>query len=198
MAENKWLVQLRKPFAFEDKEYTEIDLSGMERLKIDDAIDAQRQLLVEQEEASMVLCETTTAFARIIAAKASDLPIELFKLLPRGASRQVTETVQDYMNTENKVHDHVMELEKPFKYDNKTYKDFDVSGVGDLNSMDESDAENRLARSGFLTVQTQFNILYACVLAAKATGLPEELFRSLPMNETAKLKNAVNDPAFFE
>ena len=45
------------------KEFTEIDLGGLDKLTIRDAIDAQRDLFGQQEVASSLLCETTTAFA---------------------------------------------------------------------------------------------------------------------------------------
>ena len=57
------------------KEYEEIDLSGLEKLTIRDAIDTQLELF-GVEVAASVLCETTTAFARTMAAKATGLPIE--------------------------------------------------------------------------------------------------------------------------
>ena len=78
------VVKLTKPYVFEGKEYEEIDLSGLEKLTIRDAIDTQLELF-GVEVAASVLCETTTAFARTMAAKATGLPIEFFKLMPRGA-----------------------------------------------------------------------------------------------------------------
>ena len=56
----------------------EIDLAGLDKLTVQDAINAQRQLFNEREPAAMLLCETTTAFVRILAAKATGLPIEFF------------------------------------------------------------------------------------------------------------------------
>lgn len=79
------VVKLTKPYVFEGKEYEEIDLSGLEKLTIRDAIDTQLELF-GVEVAASVLCETTTAFARTMAAKATGLPIEFFKLMPRGIS----------------------------------------------------------------------------------------------------------------
>lgn len=65
-------VKLEKPYVFENTEYQEIDLTGLEKLTIQDAIDAQRQLFGEQEVAAAVLCETTTAFARTHGHKATE------------------------------------------------------------------------------------------------------------------------------
>ena len=68
----------------------------------------------------------------------------------------------------------------------------------DASPRNESEAENRLARAGFMVTGTSFNYLFACILASMATGLPEEFFTGLPLREVLKLKNAVNDSGFFE
>lgn len=70
------IVELARPYGFEGKEYGEIDLTGLEKLTVQDAIDVQRQLFGEGEAAASVLCETTTAFARAMAVKATGMPIE--------------------------------------------------------------------------------------------------------------------------
>lgn len=170
------VIDLGKPYKFEGTEYTSIDLSGLDKLTVKDAIDAQRQLFNEREVAAAMLCETTTAFARAIAAKAAELPIEFFKLMPRGASRKVTGVVRNYMNVEAATENHVMQLEEPYHFKGQTYTEVDLNGIADLNSMNESEAENRLARAGFMVTETSFNYLFACILASMATGLPEEFF----------------------
>lgn len=192
ITQNERVIDLGKPYKFEGTEYASIDLSGLDKLTVKDAIDAQRQLFNEREVAAAMLCETTTAFARAIAAKAAELPIEFFKLMPRGASRKVAGVVRNYMNVEAATENHVMQLEEPYHFKGQTYTEVD------LNSMNESEAENRLARAGFMVTETSFNYLFACILASMATGLPEEFFTGLPLREVLKLKNAVNDSGFFE
>lgn len=196
--EERRVVDLGKPYKFENTEYTEIDLSGLDKLTVKDAINIQRQLFNEQEVAAAMLTETTTAFARAVAAKATELPIELFKLMPRGASRRVAGNVREYMNIPTNTENHVMQLAKPYHFKGKTYTEVDLNGIANLTSMNESEAENRLARAGFVVTETSFNYLFACILASMATGLPEEFFTGLPLYETLKLKNAVNDSGFFE
>lgn len=195
--ERENVVKLAKPYVFEGKEYPEIDLSGLDKLTIKDAIDAQRQLFGEQEVAAAVLCETTTAFARTIAVKATELPIEFFKLMPRGISRRVAAAVRGYLNVDSTTENHVIHLVKPCHYKGKQYQEIDLNGIADLNSLNESEAENRLAREGFVVTENATNYLYACVIASMATGIPEEFFTGLPLYELLKLKNAVNDPDFF-
>lgn len=194
----KIVVVFGKPYVFEEKEYPEIDLTDLDKLTVQDAIDTQRQLFGEQEVAASVLCETTTAFARSIAAKASGQPIEFFKLLPRGAMKRIVVAVRNYLNADGETMNHVMPLEQTYHYKGKEYKDIDLNGVADLNSLHESEAENRLARAGFVVTENSTNYLYACVIASMATGLPEEFFTGLPLCEVIKLKNSVNDAGFFE
>lgn len=193
--ENQYLLKLNRLYVFEGKEYAEIDLAGLDKLTVQDAINAQRQLFNEREPAAMLLCETTTAFVRILAAKATGLPIEFFKLAPRGVSRRIYGMVMGYMNVDSNTENHIMRLEKPYYFEGKQYTEIDLNGVADLN---ESAAENRLTRAGFMVTDTSYNYLYACILAGMATGLPEEFFTGLPLYEVLKIKNAVNDAGFFE
>lgn len=196
--EEKIIVKLDRPYVFEETEYQEIDLTGLRRLTIQDAIDAQRQLFGEQEVAAAVLCETTTAFARTMATKATGLPVEFFKLMPRGVMKRVSAAVRRFLNVDGKTEHHVMQLEKPQDYKGKVYQEIDLNGIADLNSLNESEAENRMAREGFVVTENGTNYLYACVIASMATGIPEDFFTGLPMCELLKLKNAVNDADFFE
>lgn len=195
--EEKIVVKLERPYVFEETEYQEIDLTGLRRLTIQDAIDAQRQLFGEQEVAAAVLCETTTAFARTMATKATGLPVEFFKLMPRGMMKRVSAAVRGFLNVDGKTEHHVMQLEKPQDYKGKVYQEIDLNGIADLNSLNESEAENRMAREGFVVTENSTNYLYACVIASMATGIPEDFFTGLPMCELLKLKNAVNDGDFF-
>lgn len=195
--EEKIIVKLERPYVFEETEYQEIDLTGLRRLTIQDAIDAQRQLFGEQEVAAAVLCETTTAFARTMATKATGLPVEFFKLMPRGVMKRVSAAVRGFLNVDGKTEHHVMQLEKPQDYKGKVYQEIDLNGIADLNSLNESEAENRMAREGFVVTENSTNYLYACVIASMATGIPEDFFTGLPMCELLKLKNAVNDADFF-
>lgn len=191
-------VTLSKPYTFEGKEYMVIELNGLHELTIKDAIDAQKQAISEKELAAAVLCETSTAFARVIATKATGLPTEFFKLMPRGVFKKVAAAVRGYLNVDGETENHVMRLAVPHRYKGKTYQEIDLSGLADLTTMDESEAENRLTRAGFVVTETSGNYLYACVEASMATGIEEEFFTSLPLYELLKLKNAVNDEDFFE
>lgn len=192
------VVKFNRPYIFEGKEYAEVDLSGLEGLTVKDAIDIQRQLFNQQEVAASLLTETTTAFARALAVKGTGRPVEFFQQMPRGASKLVCRAVREYMNVENATENHVMRLERPYLFDGREYREIDLNGIADLSSMHDSAAENRMAREGFMVTETSFNYLYACVIASMAAKLPEDFFTGLPLYETVKLKNAVNDAGFFE
>ena len=196
--ENEDMITLSKPYRFEGMDYTEIDLSGIRKLTIKDAIDAQKQVFRDKEVAAAALSETSTAFARYIAAKATGKPIEFFKLAPRRLSRRVVQTVQSVMNMSTDTEEHIMQFEKPYLFEGKEYTEIDLSGVDDITSMNESEAENRLVRAGITITDTSTLYLYSCIIASMATGLPEEFFTGLPFEEVIKLRVQVNDSAFFE
>ena len=91
---NPKLIELARPYKFDDKEYTEIDLSGLDDLTIKDAVLIIKKLYNEGEMAVMITPETATAYTDALAAAATKLPIEFFQLLPIGASKKVRQTVQ--------------------------------------------------------------------------------------------------------
>jgi hypothetical protein len=194
----KNVITFNKPYKFEGTEYTEIDLSGLDKLTIKDAIDIQKQLTTKREVAATVLTETSTAFARMVIAKATGYPIEFFEVMPRSLSKQVQQAVMMYLNVDTQTENHVMTFDKPYSFERKSYKDIDLSKIGDLTSLNESEAENRMAREGIISPDNTANYFYSCILASMATGQPEEFFTGLPFKEILKLKLAVNDPSFFE
>ena len=199
-------VKFEKPYKFEGKEYTEIDLSGIEKMTVSDLIDIQKELM--SEAASSFVMETTASFAQVMATKASGKPVELFKLMPRGKIKQVQTAILKYLNADQKKEDiekHLLKFEKPYTYNGdgkadikgQTFEAVDLSGVGELNAMSESAAENRLTGAGFPAVNTERNYLYAAIIASMGTGYPVDFFTGLPVRVAAKLRNAV-DADFFE
>ena len=195
-----FIVKFKKPYIWEGKEYTELDLSGLEKLKVQDAIEIQSELFDEQETASALLSETTTSFARKLACRATGIPIEFFKLMPISASRQITAKVQEHLGSSGKeeVKGGIYKLQNSYLYKDMKYDSIDISGLSELNSMNLSAAENRIAAEGFLITATQFNYLFAIVMLSQATGLDEEFFKGLPVSELLNLKNVANNSDFFE
>lgn len=78
--ENPNLVKFSKPYHFEGKTYTEIDLSGAERLSAQDMVEAEKFLV--QSGIVSPLPEMTMEYICFIANRITDQPLEFFKGLP--------------------------------------------------------------------------------------------------------------------
>ena len=131
--------------------------------------------------------------------------------MPRKTMEQVQEAIlralagsQPREQAEAQIKAHVVKFDQPYIYDGKkadikgqTFESVDLSGVGDLCTMHEITAENRMAAEGFSPLNKDRNYLHAVIVASQATGLPEDFFTGLPVCEAAKLRNTV-DSGFFE
>lgn len=82
-----YTVKFEKPYKFEGEECDSLDLSGMEKMTVQDLIDIQKN--IGNELAAMSVMEMTTAFAQEMAVKATGKPVEFFKLMPRGKIKKV-------------------------------------------------------------------------------------------------------------
>lgn len=139
---NPKLIELARPYKFDDKEYTEIDLSGLDDLTIKDAVLIIKKLYNEGEMAVMITPETATAYTDALAAAATKLPIEFFQLLPIGASKKVRQTVQASLRSaaaeedgDEDEHSHIMKFGKPYTYKGEKYTEVDLSGVANLTGI---------------------------------------------------------------
>lgn len=186
-----------------DEEYSEINLSGLDKLTIEDAVLTVKKLTGDGELAAMVMPETSTAYTDELAAKATDLPIEFFKLLPIGASKKVRQMVQGAITVpaqkdESDTRPHILHLHKPYLYKGETHTEVDLSGVGSLTGMNIRQAENRMEEEDIRAIERTSNYYYCCLMASMATGKDVKFFLGLPLCEAMPLKNAVNDKDFFE
>ena len=188
-------IKLKKPYTFEDKVYTEIDMSGAEKLTVQDAIDAQKA--TAGETAALVLPMTSMAFNLQLAAQATKLPIEFFKLLPMRAAQDVKLAMQTCLNGEKQNKGLLMELDKPFNYNGKKYKEVEFTGADTITGVDMTMAENEVAATGTVVTTPGNNFLYCCLMAARASGLDKEFFTKLPICETMKIHTMVNSESFF-
>lgn len=75
------VVVFKKPYTFEGKEYTQINLSGMEDMDAKDFIAVNKQF-ARANEGTSVMPEFSPEFALMFAARATKLPIEFFYGLP--------------------------------------------------------------------------------------------------------------------
>lgn len=80
------VVKFVKPYKFEGKEYTEVDLSGLDNIKASDMIEAEK--MYGRSGGFSFIPEMSMEYALIIATKASNQPIEFFQgLQPKNAMR---------------------------------------------------------------------------------------------------------------
>lgn len=204
------IVKFDKPYKFEGEEYDSLDLSGMEKMTVQDLIDVQKN--IGNEMVAMSVMEMSTAFAQEMAVKATGKPVEFFKLMPRSKIKKVQAAIIKSMDNSEKADEikkqlesHALKFAAPYTYEGsekaelkgQTFDGVDLSGVGELNTMSESTAENRMVAGGFALVNTHRNYLYCCIIASMGTGYPVDFFAGLPLNEAVKLRDAVNAD-FFE
>ena len=78
--EKDLVVKFGKPFVFENKTYTEVNLSGLEDLNGEDLCRADRAVRAQGNAASMT--EMTPDIACFLGSVAAHLPVEFFKALP--------------------------------------------------------------------------------------------------------------------
>jgi len=88
-------IVFQKPFKFEEKEYTEVDLSGLENLTTRDLVDTEKMYASYGQNNSPVK-EMSVGYACIIASKATNLPIEFFEYLPANEGIQVKNEVVSF------------------------------------------------------------------------------------------------------
>lgn len=198
------IIELARPYKFDDKEYTEIDLSGLDGLTIKDAVLIIKKLYNEGELAAMITPETATAYTDALAAAATKLPIEFFQLLPIGASKKVRQTVQASLRSataedgdDKHDHSHVMKFGKPYTYKGETYTSVDLSGVANMTGMNVRKAENHMEEEDIRAAEKTLNYYYCCLIASMATGKDVAFFLGLPLSEAVQLRAGVNHKDFF-
>jgi len=92
--QSAFIIKFAKPYTFESKSYTEIDLSGMENLAATDLFTASKIFATEGYISSKP--ETDPKFCCMIATLATGLPKEFFNRLPIKEANKVKEMVFDF------------------------------------------------------------------------------------------------------
>ena len=193
------VIELKKPYIFEDEEYTSIDLSGLDSLTMQDAIDAQKEVIGTGDDKIILYApEASQAFIDAVAARATGKPVEFFNAMPIALSAKVRTAVQTAFVADSEAKNGVVALDKSYTYDGETVSKIDLSGVEELTSIDISKAENEVLQTGIYSVDMKNFFAYSCALAARATGKPMEFFTGLPLHEAVKVRGAVNAASFFE
>jgi hypothetical protein len=99
MTENEYLVEFKKPFKWEDKEYKTIDLAGMEDLTGRQLCDIHKAF--DALGIASALKEQSPEFACIVANTVTKIPVEFFKELPAKELNKVKNKVFTYFFSED-------------------------------------------------------------------------------------------------
>ncbi|MEK4247099.1 hypothetical protein MKZ20_17520 [Psychrobacillus sp. FSL K6-2684] len=94
---NEFLITFKKPFIFEQVEHKDVDLSGIENLTTGDLIRADGQFGEIGQFA--VMNEMTTGYACIVAAQATNKPVEFFQQLPAVEGVKLKRIVMGFFNS---------------------------------------------------------------------------------------------------
>ena len=84
---------LKKPYKFEEKEYTQIDLTRFEDMSGDDLSKIQKKYNqlngVDGNTGNVLLPESDLSYVMFASAEATGLPLEFFKRLPARELRSI-------------------------------------------------------------------------------------------------------------
>jgi len=201
-----YTVKFKKPYKWEGKEYTEVDLSGLAQLKVADLIAVQKELITGRNTATLALTamEATTPFAVAVATRVTGRPVEFFERMKAAPMQQVQLAVLQALASEAESEGHVLNLSEPYTYAGanadklgEVYTSVDLSDAENLTALDISAGENKMAKDGFPVVNKERNYRYISAICARCTGLPEDFFTGLPARDGVALRNLVNGEDFF-
>lgn len=91
------IIKLKKPYTFEGETYNEINLEGLENLTGLDSEEVEK-LHKQRNPAFFGVLSLNVDYQMLIAAKATDLPVEFFKSLPLQAYNAVSLAVMGFLN----------------------------------------------------------------------------------------------------
>lgn len=89
------LITLKKPIHFEGKQYSRIDLSGLENIRAEDMVEVNRRL--NRKGNVDFLQEMTLEYALNLAAVACQMPVEFFMELYPWEAMQVKNRVTGFL-----------------------------------------------------------------------------------------------------
>ena len=94
--EESLVIKMKKPYRFEGKEYTEIDLTGLEELTAADMI-AIESRYDRGNPGINVMPEVKVGYAMMMAARAAKLPVEFFNGLPPREATKVKNRIMGFL-----------------------------------------------------------------------------------------------------
>ncbi len=88
---------------------------------------------------------------------------------------------------------YLIKFEKPFTWEDKVYKEIDLSGLEDLTGQDMILVSRTIKKSGGNTDSAipEASAEYAFLFAARATKMPVEFFQALPAKIALKVRVTV-------
>lgn len=92
--DNKFIVEFKKSYVFEGKNYDRIDLSEIENLKAEDFYKINKRFSTENYVSTKP--EVDPRFCTMIASQAAHLPEEFFDNLPIKELIKIRNTVSDF------------------------------------------------------------------------------------------------------
>lgn len=91
------IVKFRRPYHFEGKEYTQVDLSGLEDVSAGALQNVGRALLKKRPGLNPSTLEMTMDYANMLAARVTSLPLEFFERLPGKEGMKIKTAVVGFL-----------------------------------------------------------------------------------------------------
>jgi hypothetical protein len=92
--DNPLILDFKKPIKFEGKDFDKIDLTGLEKLTTKDLLEVEKQFSMEGNFAAQP--ESSVAYARLMAERVTDQPLEFFDQLNAKAMIRVKNAVMNF------------------------------------------------------------------------------------------------------
>lgn len=94
---------------------------------------------------------------------------------------------------ENKL---IVEFKKPFVFEGETYTELNLEGLEELTGADLAKIDRAVRKKNADDLVPEMSLDYALALAARATGLPIEFFKALPLKDCRNVRNKVRSFLF--
>ncbi|MCD8294682.1 MAG: phage tail assembly protein [Clostridia bacterium] len=100
---------------------------------------------------------------------------------------------EEKISGEVEDNDLLVHLSKPYKFDGDTYTEVNLAALDTMNTNDMVAGEKWIQKHGIFAPAPEMNTEYCCYMAARATNLPIEFFKGLPLKDAAKIRGVVGN-----
>lgn len=94
------------------------------------------------------------------------------------------------MSKDNK---YLIEFDPPVVFEDKTYKQLDLSELENLKAEDFYNVNKKFSTEEYISPKPEADPKFCAMMAAHALSLPEEFFNSLSAKNIIKIRNVVVD-----